>query len=68
MLVTSGLYRFVRHPLYTTGLLFLWLTTTMTVSQLNVYVGATIYIFIGAYFEERKLLHKLVWFMPNIKR
>jgi methanethiol S-methyltransferase len=58
MLVTSGLYRFVRHPLYSAGLLFLWLTTTMTLNQLVVYICATIYIFIGAYFEERKLLRE----------
>ncbi len=57
-LVTSGLYRFVRHPLYSAGLLFLWLTTTVTINQLTVYVGATIYIFVGAYFEERKLLRE----------
>ena len=57
-LVTSGLYRFVRHPLYSAGLLFLWLTPTMTVNQLTVYICATIYIFIGAYFEERKLLRE----------
>jgi len=57
-LVTSGLYRFVRHPLYSAGLLFLWLTTTMTINQLVVYVCATIYIFVGAYFEERKLLRE----------
>lgn len=57
-LVTSGLYRFVRHPLYSAGLLFLWLTATMTLNQLIVYICATIYIFVGAYFEERKLLRE----------
>ena len=57
-LVTSGLYRFVRHPLYSAGLLFLWLTTTMTINQLIVYICATIYIFVGAYFEERKLMRE----------
>jgi protein-S-isoprenylcysteine O-methyltransferase Ste14 len=57
-LVTGGLYRFVRHPLYSAGLLFLWLTATMTLNQLIVYICATIYIFIGAYFEERKLLRE----------
>jgi len=58
MLITNGLYRFVRHPLYSAGLLFLWLTPTMTIDQLTVYISATIYIFIGAYFEERKLLRE----------
>ena len=57
-LVTNGLYRFVRHPLYSAGLLFLWLTSTMTVNQLTVYACASLYIFAGAYFEERKLLRE----------
>ena len=57
-LVTRGLYRFVRHPLYSAGLLFLWLTNTMTFNQLTVYICATIYIFAGAYFEERRLLRE----------
>lgn len=58
LLVTSGLYRLVRHPLYTAGLLFLWLTPNMTVNTFALYAGATFYIFIGAYFEERKLLRE----------
>ena len=53
--VTNGLYRLVRHPLYTAGLLFLWLSPQVTVNLFMLYVAATIYIFIGAYFEERKL-------------
>ena len=52
-LVTRGLYRFVRHPLYSAGLLLLWLTPSMTINQLTVYVSDTIYIFFCAYFEER---------------
>ncbi|HAX69513.1 MAG TPA: hypothetical protein DCY14_07910 [Anaerolineae bacterium] len=55
-LVTRGLYRVVRHPLYTFSLLFLWLTPSMSVNSLTLYIGATLYILIGAYFEERKLL------------
>lgn len=57
-LVVNGLYRFVRHPLYTFGLLILWLTPDMTVNSLIVYTSLTIYILAGAYFEERKLLHE----------
>jgi len=55
-LVTGGFYRFVRHPLYTFGLLILWLTPSMSVNSLVVYVSLTVYILVGAYFEEQKLL------------
>lgn len=55
-LVTRGLYRLVRHPLYTFGLLFIWLSPTVTQNSITVYAGATIYTLVGAYFEERKLL------------
>jgi protein-S-isoprenylcysteine O-methyltransferase Ste14 len=46
----------VRHPFYTFFLLFLWLTPAMTVNLLVVYFALTVYIHIGIYFEERKLL------------
>lgn len=55
-LVTRGLYRVVRHPLYTFSLLFLWLSPNVSQNSLTLYIGATLYILIGAYFEERKLL------------
>jgi protein-S-isoprenylcysteine O-methyltransferase Ste14 len=54
-LVTGGLYRYVRHPLYTAGLLIIWLTPVMTCNLLALDIGLTVYILIGAYFEERKL-------------
>jgi methanethiol S-methyltransferase len=55
-LVIRGLYRLVRHPLYTFSLLFIWLTSAVSQNSLTVYIGSTLYILIGAYFEERKLL------------
>jgi len=55
-LVIRGLYRWVRHPLYTAGLVFLWFTPLMTVNLLALYLGLSLYLVIGAYFEERKLL------------
>ena len=57
-LVTQGLYRLVRHPLYTAGLMILWLSPNVSVNSFTMYVGATIYILVGAYFEERKLLRE----------
>jgi methanethiol S-methyltransferase len=55
-LMTGGLYRYVRHPLYTFSLLILWLSPTMTLNSLLVYLALTVYILIGIIFEERKLL------------
>ena len=57
-LVTTGLYRFVRHPLYTFGLLILWFSPAMIVNSLIVYTALTLYVFIGIIFEERKLLRE----------
>jgi protein-S-isoprenylcysteine O-methyltransferase Ste14 len=54
-LTTSGLYHYVRHPLYTAGLAFIWLMPLMTVNVLAVNIALTVYVITGAYFEERKL-------------
>ena len=53
---TRGLYRFVRHPLYTFSIVFLWLSPVMTRNLALLYAAFTIYMLIGALFEERKLL------------
>ena len=55
-LVTGGLYRYVRHPLYFFGLVFLWLSPTLSWNTLALDLGVTAYIWIGATLEERKLL------------
>jgi protein-S-isoprenylcysteine O-methyltransferase Ste14 len=57
-LVVSGLYRWVRHPLYTAGLLIIWLSPRMTYNILALNAGLTLYIIIGAFFEERKLVRE----------
>jgi protein-S-isoprenylcysteine O-methyltransferase Ste14 len=57
-LVIVGLYRYMRHPLYTAGLFFIWLSPSVSLNSLTLYVAATLYILIGAYFEERKLLRE----------
>jgi len=57
-LVVKGLYRWVRHPLYTAGLVFIWLVPVMSANPLALNIGLTLYLIIGAYFEERKLLRE----------
>ena len=54
-LVTGGLYRYMRHPMYFFGLLIIWLTPVMTVNVLTACVGLTAYLFVGAHYEEKKL-------------
>jgi protein-S-isoprenylcysteine O-methyltransferase Ste14 len=54
-LVTGGLYRWVRHPLYTAGLLFIWALPVMTVNILALNIGLTVYIILGALHEEYRL-------------
>lgn len=56
-LIVSGLYRWVRHPLYSASLLFIWLTPVMTLNWLALFIGATIYFVVGAMYEERKLVN-----------
>lgn len=55
---TPGLYRHVRHPLYLGMLLLFWSTPEMTVGRLLFAAGATTYVLIGAWFEERALLRR----------
>ena len=57
-LVTTGLYRSVRHPLYTFSLLILWLSPSLSINSFIVYVALTAYVLIGIFFEERKLLRE----------
>jgi protein-S-isoprenylcysteine O-methyltransferase Ste14 len=57
-LVTTGLHRFVRHPLYTTSLILLYLVSPMTLNRLALVVGMHVYFFIGSIFEERKLVRE----------
>jgi protein-S-isoprenylcysteine O-methyltransferase Ste14 len=55
-LVTAGLHRYVRHPLYTTSLIVLYLVSPMTVNRLAFVIGVHLYFFVGSIFEERKLV------------
>jgi len=55
-LIVGGLYRWVRHPLYTAGLMLIWLTPVMTTSILALNLALTGYIALGYRLEERRLV------------
>ena len=57
-MIVDGLYRWVRHPLYTTGLVFIWLLPVMTLNILALNIGSSAYLVIGALFEERRLVRE----------
>ena len=57
-LIVNGFYRYTRHPLYLFTLLFFWLSPAMTINLLIVCIALTIYVFVGIFFEERKLIRE----------
>ena len=57
-LKVTGFYRWIRHPIYTFGLFFLWLIPLMNLNILAFNLATTLYIFVGIYFEERKLFQE----------
>jgi len=52
---TTGFYAWVRHPLYTLGLILLWLLPVMSTGLLGFACGTTLYILIGSTLEEKRL-------------
>jgi protein-S-isoprenylcysteine O-methyltransferase Ste14 len=58
LMITNGLYSRVRHPLYTGGLLLIWLMPTMTLILLTLFILLTIYLIVGARLEEKRLIHE----------
>lgn len=55
-LVTSGPYAWVRHPLYTTALVILWLWPEMSVNRAAFFAFSTLYLCLGSIPEEQKLM------------
>jgi protein-S-isoprenylcysteine O-methyltransferase Ste14 len=55
-LVVAGMYRWVRHPLYFWGLVLIWLTPQMTVNRVALFGALSVYLYVGTFFEERRLV------------
>jgi protein-S-isoprenylcysteine O-methyltransferase Ste14 len=56
VLITGGAYGIVRHPLYTAGILLLITKMEMTLLDITVILLVAVYLIIGAFIEERRLL------------
>ncbi len=54
-LFVGGLYRFMRHPLYTFSMLILWFVPIMTRNFLILTALSTLYFVLGSMLEERRL-------------
>lgn len=54
--VKRAMYQYVRHPIQTGVLIGVWATPLMTMTQLVLSLGFTIYIVAGLWFEERDLI------------
>ena len=57
-LVTDGLHRYVRHPLYTAALVLLALVSPMTRNRLALIAGVALYFSLGSILEERQLVRE----------
>lgn len=57
-LMTGGLYKYTRHPIYFFSFVFLWLIPLMSWNILAFAIGVTLYTLIGSRFEERKLIQE----------
>jgi len=55
-LVTDGFYRYVRHPIYTGAILFLWTSPQLTFNAMALKAAFTLYFIIGGMVEETKLV------------
>ena len=57
-LITTGLYRYMRHPLYTFSMIVLIASPVMTHNLIYIIGCVGIYFWIGSFFEERNLIKR----------
>lgn len=56
VLVTTGVYRHLRNPMYVGFVLGMWSTPRMTAGHLLLSAGMTIYVLVGVRYERRDLI------------
>ena len=54
--IETGIYRYIRHPMYSGILLIFFGMPAQSVNSLNLYVSITLYFVIGSRLEERRML------------
>lgn len=57
-LITGGLFKYMRHPMYTFGVLVLITSPIMTANLLYTLIIFGIYFWTGSFFEERNLIKR----------
>lgn len=55
-LIRSGMFAWMRHPIYFFSIVAMWLMPVMTINLFTLYMCFTIYFWVGSIFEERKLV------------
>ena len=51
-----GIYRWIRDPFLLSGLIIMWLTPIMTINLLIIYLLITVYLFLGSFHWETRLV------------
>lgn len=54
--IVSGIYRHVRHPMYSGVMLMLLASPDQSINGLNMALAASLYFLIGSVFEERRMI------------
>jgi methanethiol S-methyltransferase len=67
-LVISGLYRWVRHPVYSLTLGAFFLTPDMTLDRFLIFGGTCLYLAFGIPLEERKLVRQFGFSYENYRK
>jgi protein-S-isoprenylcysteine O-methyltransferase Ste14 len=57
-MAVGGPYAWVRHPMYTAAIVFIWLSPAMTVNLATLWAVSTAYLYLGSFPEEEKLLEE----------